>query len=277
MNRLFTLLAAALPPLFLCACQYEQNTSDFKISETIQTDLTTLQTSRIFFGHQSVGQNIIDGIQDIFNKNPNHTFPILELATTENYPPGYLLHSAVGENTKLLSKCYDFKRIINDQLADKINIALLKFCYIDINKDSEVNELFNEYKNIMDELTINHPDITFIHVTVPVRYTASGFGVWIREVLGRPNNSKLENIKRNEFNALILETYKNKPIFDLAGSSSTYPDGKRETFIKDGITYNSLIGDYTNDGGHLNEKGRVKVAQDFIQELAAIIKNNTHQ
>ena len=191
----------------------------------------------------------------------------------QTYPEGFLLHTAIGENTKLLSKCYDFKRIIDTHLADKIDFALLKFCYIDINKESDIKSLFGEYRKIMDDVTASHPNITFIHVTVPVRHSAKGFGVWIRELLGRPNNSKLDNIKRNEFNSMLLETYKDQPIFDLAKSVSTYPDGKAETFVKDGITYNNLIGSYTYDGGHLNEMGRIKVAQDFIQTLASLIKN----
>ena len=41
-----------------------------------------------------------------------------------------------------------------------------------------------------------------------------------------------------------------------------------ETFTKDGENYYSLVPDYTDDGGHLNEKGRKIVAEQLLILLA---------
>ena len=65
------------------------------------------------------------------------------------------------------------------------------------------------------------------------------------------NNMKAKNL------FLILQKY-NPP----------YPDGTRCSFTKDGKTYYSMVPEYTTDGGHLNEIGRKKVAEQFLILLA---------
>jgi lysophospholipase L1-like esterase len=129
----------------------------------------------------------------------------------------------------------------------------------------------------MDDLIARHPEITFIHTTVPLRYSPNGVGIWIRELMGKANKSKLDNVKRNEFNRLLHSSYAQSPIVDIAASESTYPDGNREAFDMGEQTYYSLIGEYTDDGGHLNEKGRGWVAAAFVRELAQIIRNRAEK
>jgi len=235
-------------------------------------DLVLVSQTRIFFGHQSVGNNIIAGIKEIEKKKVDHRIRLIELGDETEYPQSFLLQSKIGENTDPKSKCDAFRRIIDQQLAGKIDYALLKFCYIDIDEHSDVEAIFAHYKETLDALKEQNSHITFIHVTSPLRHSPTNFSVWIREILGRPNRSKLANIKRNEFNELLRFTYWGDPIFDLAASESTYPDGRRESFQKDGKTYHSLIGLYTDDGGHLNQTGQLKVAADFLHSIAAAIR-----
>ncbi|PVV10044.1 MAG: hypothetical protein B6D77_09035 [gamma proteobacterium symbiont of Ctena orbiculata] len=244
------------------------------MGQTLEQDLKTLATARVFFGHQSVGKNIIAGMEDLIGDYPGVDLKITADSAEIGEASGCLLHTAVGKNTEPLSKCVDFARLIDQELAGKIDYALLKFCYIDVDRDSDVQQLFTDYKGIMDELINRHPEITFIHTTMPLRHTPGGLSVWIRELLGRPNNSKLDNIKRNQFNQLLRSSFSHSPIIDIATSESTYADGKRESFKTDGQTYYSLIGEYTNDGGHLNENGRARVAAAFVRELAQSIRNH---
>lgn len=244
------------------------------MSETTKSDLAIVGQTRIFFGHQSVGNNIIEGVRDIQKDVGGQGLKLIELGDATEFPPSFLLHSKVGKNTDPASKCDDFKRMIDHQLTGKIDYAMLKFCYIDINDSSDVEAVFEHYRRTLDALKAGHPDITFIHVTAPLRHSESGLGIWIRELLRKPNRSKLDNIKRNIFNDMLHSTYPDDPIFDLAASESTYPDGRRETFRYHGNTYFGLIGSYTSDGGHLNETGRKHVATDLIHSLAAIISAN---
>ena len=77
------------------------------------------------------------------------------------------------------------------------------------------------------------------------------------------------NIKKNEFNDLLTNYYAGKdPVFDIAYFESTYPDGKRSTFSKEGKSYFDLAPEYTYDDGHLNEKGRQWVAKHLLNFLA---------
>lgn len=242
----------------------------------LQDDLAALRSTRIFFGHQSVGNNIMEGVEAL--QKDNHVqIPIFDLKDNRTLPEGFIVHTKVGENEKPNTKCDDFRMILDQQLGGNIDIALLKFCYIDINEDTNVQKMFDYYRSVLDGLKHRHPEITFVHVTAPLRYSASGFGVWVREMLGKPNRSKMANIKRNEFNELLRNTYGEEPIFDLAASESTYPNGKRESFVENDKTYYSLIGSYTYDGGHLNEAGRTKVAADLIARLAAVARDRQNK
>lgn len=270
-KNLITALLCAL----LTACQSQDTErNEFEpMTENTQQNLKIVSNSRIYFGHMSVGANIIDGIRDIASEGQNSQISIIERGSTDSLPDSFLLHSPIGENSKPLSKCIDFKNVIRTELKDKIDYALFKFCYVDFNEDTDVEALFTDYRNIMDELIANHPNITFIHVTAPLRRVDSGPGVWIREILGRENKSKIKNVQRNRFNQMIHATYGNQPILDLAAAESTYPNGKRHTFKYEGDTvYYALIDDYTNDGGHLNELGKRKVASDFLAGIADIIR-----
>lgn len=259
-----------IAPLLL-ACQPQQSVEPLAMTPDLDDALSSLQSTRIFFGHQSVGGNIMDGLADL-QKDSNNPLSIIDYGQPIDSASGYILHTAVGKNEQPVTKCDDFRRIIDQELGGNIDVALLKFCYIDINGDTDIDKLFEYYQSTLDGLKHRHPDITFLHVTAPLRHSASGFGVWIREVLGRPNHSKLANIKRNEFNERLRSTYRDEPIFDLAASQSTYPDGSRESFDMNGKTYYGLIGAYTYDGGHLNETGRSHVAADMIRSLAQVAR-----
>lgn len=245
----------------------------FFMIDNIGNDLRSLMSARIFFGHQSVGQNIVDGIDELLSR---HGLPSDYIISADQPPPsgkGFLWHRPVGKNMHPISKCEDFTRILNHPMARDIDFALCKFCYIDINEHSNITDLFKRYQQHMKLLKVRHPDIRFIHTTVPLRHNATGPGVWFRELLGRANRSKLANINRNRFNRLLVEEYTNEPIFDLAASESTCPDGRRSSFTyKNRDIYYSLAGEYTDDGGHLNNTGRIKVAEDLIRYLARLYR-----
>ena len=51
---------------------------------------------------------------------------------------------------------------------------------------------------------------------------------------------------------------------------STFSDGTRATFTKDGKTHYSLVPEYTYDSGHLNETGRKKAAEQLLILLASL-------
>jgi len=240
----------------------------------LQAGLEQVASKRVYFGHQSVGGNIMDGLADLQTQAARPHIRIGELgALAVADEQGVFLHSAVGKNSQPASKCEDFRRILDQELHGRIDVALFKFCYIDFSDASNVDEIFATYARTMDDLKQRHPGIVFIHVTAPLRTVDSGPGVWVREMLGRPNRTKLANVRRNEFNRRLQERYAGDPIFDLAATMSTYPDGRRESFKLDGVAYYSLVPAFTNDGGHLNEVGRTYAAAALVQSIAAALRS----
>ena len=80
-----------------------------------------------------------------------------------------------------------------------------------------------------------------------------------------------ENATREAFNALVRQTYAGKePVFDVAALESTHPDGTRETYALDGHDYPALVPAYSDDGGHLNARGQVRLASAFVSLLASL-------
>jgi lysophospholipase L1-like esterase len=81
-----------------------------------------------------------------------------------------------------------------------------------------------------------------------------------------------DNQKINELNALLIDEYEgNLPVFDLAKFESTLPNGKRQMFSHKSEKYFSLVPEYTDDNGHLNEKGRKIVAEQLLIFLANLV------
>lgn len=271
---------ARIPVLFLililAACSSESVMQPVEMTPDLERDLSLISHYRIYFGHQSVGDNVIDGLTTLQGKHPVLNIGTLgELSLPEN--GGVLLHTPIGENEQPISKCEDFRRILSQDLKGRVDVALVKFCYVDFNENTDVASVFDRYQAMIGGLKEINPGTVFVHVTVPLRHTDSGLGVWLREMLRRPNRSKLANIGRNEFNRLLRETFAHEPIYDLAAVESTYPDGRRETFSYKGKRYESLIGGYTDDGGHLNATGRSRAAAAFVRILADAVPSTASQ
>ena len=228
-----------------------------------------MQICVFFFGHQSVGKNILDGINDISESVANKINIVESRVVNENAVALY--HANVGKNVDPRSKINDFRELIENGIGGKADVAFFKFCYIDFNQDTDVKSTFLNYQQTMKSLKENYPQTIFIHFTVPLVEARLGLKGYVKKIIGRYDTKREGNIKRNQFNTMLKAEYEGKePIFDLAGIESTYPDGKNETFEKDGRTYYALAPLYTNDGSHLNKTGRKVVASKLLYFLASI-------
>ncbi len=231
-------------------------------------DLDRLLSRRVLFGHQSVGANILEGVVDLL-REAGRDWPIVDVGAGAG-TGGALLHARVGRNEQPLTKCADFVRLLDEGRAPGIEVALLKFCYIDVSPTTDVAGLFDRYRTTLDELSARHPPVTFVPVTVPLRHAEGGFGVWAREMLGRQNRAKAANLARQQFNQRLRQAWSGRPLFDLAAAEATNPAGQRETTPYDGGEVENLVAAYTDDGGHLNAAGRRVVAAAFLRTLAAL-------
>ncbi|OPY00315.1 MAG: hypothetical protein A4E58_00068 [Syntrophorhabdus sp. PtaB.Bin006] len=230
----------------------------------------TLAQKRIYFGHQSVGNNILEGIKDVMNEHRNIKLNIVQIAAPTDIKSPMLGHSRIGKNVDPRSKVQEFAALMSAGIGENTDVAFFKFCYVDVTAKTDVEKLYKGYKDAMDTLRKLYPKTAIIHVTVPLTVSKTSMKTRLKKLLGKKEMWEYDdNVRRNEFNELLRKEYQGKqPLFDLARIESTYPDGTRSSFTKGENTYDSLVPEYTYDGGHLNEKGRRVVAEALLVFLA---------
>jgi hypothetical protein len=233
--------------------------------------LEALKNRAVLFGHQSVGQNIMEGVEDLLKQTPGsiRVTGVPGTPDANQLERGTLLHTIVGTNGDPFSKIRAFADMMDSGLGEKADVALFKFCYIDVEASTDVDRLFQEYRSTLASLKERHPATTFVHVTMPLRLVQTGPKAVIKRTLGRPLGGYAENVLRNRYNQMLRAEYQGKqPFFDLAQVESTRPDGSRVTFQHDGQEFFALHPAFTPDNGHLNEQARIMVAGAFLNVLA---------
>ena len=227
-----------------------------------------LARSRVLFGHQSVGFNILEGVRDVMKIHPEIALRIVDVPSSAEDTGPALAHFAAGQNGRPISKVDDFAARIASSLV-KPDVALLKLCYIDVDARSDVRAIFDHYRARVTEMRAAAPATTIVHLTMPLRVVQSDWKVPVKRLIGRPIGGYADNIKRNGYNDLVRAAYRGRePLFDVAEVESTRPDGGRVTFESGGQTYFALAPEYTTDGGHLNVVGRRVVAEALLSQLA---------
>jgi hypothetical protein len=231
-----------------------------------------LAEKRIFFGHQSVGYNIIDGMINILDEYNNIKLNIVETDKAAKFDGPIFAHSRVGRNTDPASKITSFINIMDSGVGNKVDIAFFKFCYVDIMLDSDPQKIFGIYSAAIDDLKERYPRIRFMHVTVPLCSAPVRAERKIKEniklLFGIPGLLE-DNVNRNLYNRLLNETFsETEPVFDLAWLESVNPDGFRSYVNKGSEKVFFLSPQYTNDGGHLKQECRKRIAEQLLIILA---------
>lgn len=248
----------------------EQFASLQEIPESVWNNLAE---KTLYFGHQSVGFNIIAGIETLMAEHPAIRLNLVKTTDAAAFDSPIFGHSAVGNNTEPLTKIDAFTQVLKNGVGAKVEIAFLKFCFIDFDrKTPDVEGIFSQYVQAMRHLHEQFPHLTIVHFTVPLTAEQSGPKAWLKKTLGKGANE--DNLARHRFNALLKAEYEGKaPIFDIATIESTLPDGTRASLTaKDGTVYDTLVPEYTDDGGHLNETGRKVVAEALLLFLANMLE-----
>ncbi|HLP16760.1 MAG TPA: hypothetical protein VK470_10910 [Bacteroidota bacterium] len=239
--------------------------------ETLAADIAAVQHARVYFGHQSVGNNILAGISQLYARTPGAP-AFTAWHETDVLPESYFAEERIGENTHPDLKCSAFVRAL-DRFANRPpDVALMKFCYVDFGAGKSAEEIFALYESTIDTLRKKFPRVTFIHVTAPLTSRRTDLKGVIRRLLGR-DSFESDNAERSRFNQLLARRFSDEPIFDLARIESTRPDGTREEFSFNGRTCDALVPEYTDDGGHLNETARELAARELLRVLAQTIRH----
>ena len=240
-----------------------------EVDASLRTQLERIAQRRIFFGHQSVGVNLLDGIKQLAT-SVGVPIRVVEVPTASGVPQATIGHTFVARNGDPLQKLQSFEHAFGQQPTG-LDIALMKFCYVDITADTDAKALFARYRATIDDLRAKNPGTTFVHVTAPLTNVQSGLKESLKKLIGRAPYGTIENIRREEYNALLRHAYQGRePVFDLARAESTAPDGTAVTVEWNGSIAPAMAPAYTDDGGHLNAAGKLHAARELISILAAI-------
>jgi hypothetical protein len=229
-----------------------------------------LAAKRVYFGHQSIGGNIMEGVGDLVRAEPRLG---LRVQGVEGLPDsgGVFAHGTVGRNGEPGLKTDDFARRLEGPLRGRVDVAFHKYCYADILEDTDVAAVFEHYRRTMARLHAEFPGVVFVHVTTPLVRVQSGPRAALKRLLGRSPGRYGGDFARERFNDLMRDAYRGRePLFDLAAVESTRPDGSREAIRVGSRSGFALVPAYTSDNAHLNEAGRRRVAEALLVFLARL-------
>lgn len=237
------------------------------IEQITSAEWERLGAARIFFGHQSVGGNLMDGVAEVLAERQGIPLRVVETADPgEMRMPG-LYHAPIGRNGEPSSKLSEFRDIVSAGLEDD-GTALLKYCYVDVTMETDAELLFEEYRRTVDAMREEQPGVTIVHVTLPL-LADPGTLRYVAAVVRGKQSGREVNLIRHRYNELLRQTYEGKePIFDLAHVESVKPDGGNAAVRYKGTRMPVLASEWTYDGGHLNEAGRRRMAEVFLATLA---------
>jgi hypothetical protein len=228
-----------------------------------RADLQAVSRLSVFFGHQSVGGNILEGVQRLAAQEG------VPLAVVEGAPGAAgIAHAYVGQNGDPAGKIDAFAAAVD--AGKPADVALMKLCYVDFHAGTDPAALFARYQAALAALQRRHPGTTFVHLTAPLTTIQGGWKPLVKRLLGR-ETSAAENARREDFNARVRAAYAGKePLFDVARLESTRPDGSVAAVEWKGRQVPILAAGYTEDGGHLNAAGQDRLARALVAFLAAL-------
>lgn len=240
----------------------------FVISDSATaTGLRALAARRVYFGHQSVGANVVAGLEELLAAQPALGLKVVQTKEPSVLAGPAFVHFYAGRNEHPDEKNADFLKVLDARPAPDGGIALLKYCYVDMTAGTDVARLFADYQRVVAEARRKHPDVTIVHVTMPLTTVESSSKATIKRLLGK-STVRGVNAKRNAYNAMLRKAYAGEPIFDIAELESTHADGSRSFVTVDGDTVFTLADEYTYDGGHLNGRAQRLAAERLLSVLA---------
>ena len=278
MARGFALLLVLTAGCIVVACGRSEGSVSEQESQvdmrSIIQDLRAVSKARILLGHQSVGRNILAGLDSLAE---DAGVPLRILEVTGAPPEGAgIFHSNVGRNGDPDSKCEMFAQLLTAYGRPHYDIAMMKFCYVDLGRDTplEVAAMLDRYSQLVENIRSTRPEVQLVHVTIPLRADPPGVKTKVKRIIGYPTWEDGGNILRNVFNDALRDRYAGEPLFDLAAVESTLPDGTRSSFEHEGSAIYTLANMYTKDGGHLNELAQRRAAIAFVRSVADALESS---
>jgi len=204
-----------------------------------QTTSDSAAVGSILFAHNSVGQNIIDGMNAIDDG-------LFVGACDTPFGVG-IRECTLGFNGDPTAKLAAFERMMRDIGAES-QIAIFKLCYADFQADTDIDGLFEKYAATFRTLAQAYPDVIFVHMTAPLYAYDASWNNWVQ----------------HSFNEKLRANYGDL-VFDLAALEALGSSGTL-TVSRDGVTP-ALAAQWSLDGSHLNPAGSQAIARALAEFL----------
>jgi acyl-coenzyme A thioesterase PaaI-like protein len=225
------------------------------LAADLATQFAVLSRHALFFDHASVGENLMDGVRDRVSAFNGTKPTIINMnVSAGGLRPDLITTGVWAESMKLallngdpFAKISQFPNDLASGVGAKVDIAFLKFCFVDFGGNLDPTALFNAYESMITAAKAQYPNVHFVHFTAPLETVSNG----------------AYNAMREAFSAKVRAAY-GTDVFDLALLESTCPGGRRE--LSGGVP--ALCGDYTSDSGHLNTSGQAWVVPELVKFLA---------
>ncbi|MBI5514224.1 MAG: hypothetical protein HY909_10675 [Deltaproteobacteria bacterium] len=205
-------------------------------------ELERLRAAKVFWGHQSVGRDLMGGTRAL-------GFPFETVTGPGDYARVVRGEAAIADNRDPERKIRSFRELfLNRNIGSAVEVAAFKFCWIDFNSDTDLDALEQHYAQAVDEAHRRFPAVRFFHVTPPLT-----------------SDEVRENRIRLAFGQRLRNRYAGQAIvYDLAELQSTHDDGSR--CVRDGGAV--LCDEYRSDEGHFNDQGAQRAARAFLFAIA---------
>jgi lysophospholipase L1-like esterase len=225
----------------------------------------------VYFGHQSVGEDITSGLAALNDELDLGLRIVLTRVPSAVSHPAFV-HFHAGRNQDPASKNADLLKILAARPRPDHPIVLLKYCYVDVDRSTNVAAMFASYVAMVETIRAQYPDVTIIHATVPLTTVETPVKARVKQLLGR-HTAREDAIARQRYNALIRVALAGRePLFDIARLEAGRPDGARATYSLGDQKIEVLAEENTRDGGHLNQHGQKLVARELLNLLAKTIE-----
>lgn len=206
-----------------------------------------------FFAHRSLGNNIIDGMLDLAATNPARYAMVFGTGGPDWFDDhSGINHVALGSNKYPQTKIDGFDDLIRGGYG-RADLAMMKFCPGDSIPFGTMPaaDIWREYRDMMVRLETDYPDLALVWWTFPLSTASDNRG----------------NDQKAIFNAAVRQhcAANGCRLFDIADIQSHDPSG---TPVVSATGHEAMWDGYSDDGGHLNGVGRLRVAQAFWWMLA---------
>ena len=225
----------------------------------------------VYFGHQSVGNSVCAGIEELA-KEYELGLRLVQTREPESVAGPAFVHFLAGQHRDYASKNAAVLRLLESDTRARSPVVLLKYCYGDIAHQHEYNLLFDAYRDTVDTIQFEHPDVTLVHITIPLTIAESGLKARTKQYLGRTNGRDAA-ISRHRYNELLRAEFGiSEPLFDLAKVQAMRPNGMVAGFPAGGGTIETLAPENTADGISLNTRCSRIAAEKLLDVLSDAIE-----